>query len=122
MVVVGGGGIGFPPSAVRTDRRVKVEEPSTVDGGGGIGLPPSASNILAWLEEAAEWCAIGPGETTTNANTANKHIFRKFISPPDFGKWFTLKLGYGENAARTTSERVCLPYRAARSSPLREHL
>ncbi|HXT72942.1 MAG TPA: hypothetical protein VN785_03740, partial [Candidatus Angelobacter sp.] len=82
----GGGGIGFPPSAVRIETD-EAEAPGTIGGGGGIGLPPSASTALARLGESAEWCVVGPSETATNANTTNKLIFRKFILPPNFGKW-----------------------------------
>ena len=99
----GGGGIGFPPSAVRIEPD-EAEELGPVGGGGGIGFPPSASNILPWLGETAEWCVIGLSETTSNTDKANKLIFRKFISPPKFGKWFTLKLGYGQNVSGNSAE------------------
>lgn len=119
----GGGGIGSPPSAIRVES-CEAEEPGPIGGGigsppsavrvkpndieelgpigGGIGSPPSARNNLFWPEETAEWCVIGPSETATNANTTNKLIFRKFISPPNFGKWVIPKLGYGRNASGTT--------------------
>ena len=111
----GGGGIGFPPSAVRIEAD-EAEAPGTIGGGGGIGLPPSASTVLARLGESVEWW-IGLSETATNANTANKLIFRKFISPPNFGKWVIPKLGYGRNASGTTGLSACLSYQAARNSP-----
>jgi len=77
----GGGGIGSPPSAVRVEP-CEAEELGPV--GGGIGSPPSARSNLVWPEEAAEWYVTEPNETTINANTANKLVFRKFISPPNF--------------------------------------
>jgi len=94
-----GGGIGSPPSAVR----VKPSGTGELGPiGGGIGSPPSARNNLFGPRETAEWCVVGPSETATNANTMNKLIFRKFILPPNFGKWVIPKLGYGRNASGTT--------------------